>query len=68
MTTPAGFELTIPDRNELVIKVPGPQGPRGSNNVYIQADEPLDPGPWMWVQTNLGVDGSGFTIWIEDGE
>lgn len=30
MTAPAQFDIEVPDRNEIVIVVPGPQGPTGS--------------------------------------
>ena len=34
--------------------------------VHVSSTQPDGVGPYLWVQTNLGVDGSGFTFWIED--
>lgn len=46
---------------------PEPGTGDGAREVFVQPDEPQVPGPFIWVQTGLGVDGSGFTIWFEDG-
>lgn len=37
--------------------------------VYVQPSQPLVPEgvPYTWFQTGLGADGTGTTIWIEDG-
>jgi hypothetical protein len=36
---------------------------------YVGPAAPVDPepGPWLWVQTGLGPNGSGTTVWVEDG-
>lgn len=73
MTTPATIEIEVPDRNEIVIAVPGMQGPTGppgvdgNNNLFVQNADPVMTEPGLWVQTGLGDDGTGFTFWIEDG-
>jgi hypothetical protein len=36
-------------------------------NLFIGTQNPGTTGPWLWIQTGLGSDGSGFTFWIEDG-
>jgi hypothetical protein len=33
--------------------------------VYVQADQPTVPGPYMWIQLDLPV--NGWTLWFEDG-
>lgn len=34
---------------------------------FIQNAQPTVPGPYLWVQTGLGPDGTDHTLWIEDG-
>lgn len=73
MSTPAGFDIELPDRNEIVVVVPGPQGPKGDagetpeRNVFVQTVDPNLTEPGIWIETGLGADGTGFTLWIEDG-
>jgi hypothetical protein len=67
MSTPGGFEIEVPDRNELIIKVPGIQGPAGNTNVFVQPTDPIMTEPGLWIQTGLGTDGTGITLWVEDG-
>lgn len=38
----------------------------GDTPVFIQALAPVASGAYLWMQTGLG-DGSGFTLWMEDG-
>ena len=38
-----------------------------ATGVFVQPDQPVGNGPYLWVQTGLGDDGSGFTLWVEDG-
>jgi len=55
---------------------PGPegdQGPPGSSTsitgavpLFVGANTPAFVGPHLWMQTGLG-DGTGFTLWMEDG-
>jgi hypothetical protein len=48
---------------------PGVSGPSPDwLPVYIGPDEPPDDGRYgAWWQTGLGPDGTGVTLWIEDG-
>jgi hypothetical protein len=41
--------------------IPGEPGPQ---NLFIQADQPVSDGPYLWVELLPGGDA---TIWIEDG-
>lgn len=36
--------------------------------IFIQHSKPDKPGPYMWFQTGLGHNGSGMTLWIDDGK
>lgn len=46
----------------------GPQGDPGDQRVFVQAAQPDFSGQsGVWVQTGMG-DGSGMTIWVEDGQ
>lgn len=38
-----------------------------SIQTYIQETKPNVEGPFVWFQSGLGEDGSGFTLWIDDG-
>lgn len=44
-------------------------GGGGSQQVFVQATAPAaSPGvPYLWFQTGMGDDGTGFTLWIGDG-
>lgn len=46
-----------------------PSGGSGTQQVFAQASQPTVPAgtPYIWFQTGLG-DGSGMTMWIEDGQ
>jgi hypothetical protein len=50
--------------------VQGPTGPAGPQNLVVAATQPTfgTGQTGLWVQTGLGVDGAGFTLWIEDGQ
>jgi hypothetical protein len=50
--------------------IQGPAGPAGPQNLVVAATQPTfgTGQAGLWVQTGLGVDGSGFTLWIEDGQ
>ena len=37
-------------------------------SVYIQKSKPEGSSPHLWIQTGLGSDGNGMTLWIEDGQ
>lgn len=40
-----------------------------SGNVFVQPDAPVSAPPsYMWLQTGLGEDGTGMTLWVEDGQ
>lgn len=47
-----------------------PAGADGQPAVWLEVGEaqPAWTTPGLWVQTGLGADGSGATIWIEDGK
>ncbi len=41
---------------------------RAITNLYVQHDAPASTeGPFLWLQTGLGDDGAGITLWVEDG-
>lgn len=53
----------------------GPIGPIGATGTgiipgsvpyFLQSTAPVLTGAYMWMQTGLG-DGTGFTLWMEDG-
>jgi hypothetical protein len=47
----------------------GIDGTIGKDNLFISNTVPTPPGiPYLWIETGLGSDGSGFTFWIEDGQ
>ena len=39
----------------------------GGQQVFVQPAQPAAAGPYLWVQTGLAPNGSGFTFWFEDG-
>lgn len=40
-----------------------------SGNVFVQPTAPVSTPPsYMWLQTGLGEDGKGMTLWVEDGQ
>lgn len=43
-------------------------GAGGTQEVYVQAADPGLPNgvPALWVQTGLGTDGTGFTLWFNE--
>ncbi len=46
----------------------GIQGPPGVRGFYVQATAPIDTPPtYGWMQTGLPPNGTGMTLWIEDG-
>lgn len=56
----------------LLLAAPGPVGPRGPEgprSMYVSDAAPVAPPPtYAWIQTGLGADGKGFTLWFEDGK
>lgn len=59
VTTPAGPDV-------IQVQVPGIQGPSA---LSVGPTNTLTPGTQgLWIQTDLGSDGTGFTFWIEDGK
>lgn len=36
----------------------------GGGNLFIQDEEPVSAGPFLWFQTNFN---GGTTLWLEDG-
>lgn len=43
-------------------------GAGGTQEVFVQPTAPTPTGsPYLWIQTGLGADGTGFTFWVEDG-
>lgn len=63
--------LVLPqDRIQVVsVAVQGPPGAGGQSN-FVGPDAPVvEAGQrYSWWQTGLGADGSGVTLWIEDGQ
>lgn len=52
-----------------VIEVGGATGPAGPLNLFIQDTQPVTTlSKYLWIQTGMGVDGTGFTINFEDGK
>lgn len=46
----------------------GPQGEQGPSTgvpTFIQDETPDYDGPYVWVQTGLGADGSDYTVWYQ---
>ena len=40
-----------------------------AGNTFIGPDAPVShPAQYMWLQTGLGADGTGMTLWVEDGQ
>lgn len=48
----------------FVIHVPGPQGPKGNDNLVVSPTNPNLTEPGLWIQTF--EDGS-ISFWVEDG-
>lgn len=42
-------------------------GLASSTPLFIQSSNPGAPGPYMWVQTEVGTSGTDMTFWVEDG-
>lgn len=41
----------------------------GVSNLFISSTAPTGtPSQYMWVQTGMGVNGTGITFWLEDGK
>ncbi len=60
--------VTEPTTVVRISEAPGPRGIPGPDRLFIGPAAPVtDLTEWMWVQTGLGPDGTGFTIWLEDG-
>lgn len=38
-----------------------------AGRTFVQPTQPTVPGPWVWVQTGLGPNGTDVTVWVEDG-
>lgn len=63
IAAPPGFLAT----DEELAEATGSAVAAGQN-VFIGPDAPEDPpATYAWFETGLG-DGSGFTLWIEDGQ
>ena len=43
---------------------PGAKGDSGTPYVFVQPTQPSYTDPYLWWQTGLGDDGSGFTLWV----
>ncbi|GBF05827.1 hypothetical protein DAERI_060087 [Deinococcus aerius] len=45
-------------------------GLEGAPDLYLQPTRPAVPAgtTYLWVQTGLGPDGTGYSLWFEDGE
>lgn len=40
-----------------------------AGNTFVGPTAPVvHPTAYMWIQTGLGPDGKGVTIWVEDGQ
>ena len=40
-----------------------------AGNTFIGPTAPVShPAEYMWLQTGLGDDGKGMTLWVEDGQ
>lgn len=37
-------------------------------NLWVGKEKPGFSGPGIWIETGLGNDGTGWTMWIEDGQ
>lgn len=74
MTSPSTTRTVVvePSPETVLLAVPGPQGargPEGPRSTYVQPTAPVaPPATYLWLQTGLGADGSGFTLWFEDGQ
>ncbi len=44
-----------------------PSGALPTHTIVSQTRPEGGPGPFLWVQTGMGEDRTGFTFWIEDG-
>ena len=43
-------------------------GGAAAGNTFIGPTAPVShPAEYMWLQTGLGADGKGMTLWVEDG-
>lgn len=52
----------------LTIGIQGPAGAPGPQNLFIQPEAPItSQATYLWIQTGLGVGGTGITLWLEDG-
>ena len=55
---------------ETLVGPPGPTGPpgaaAGASPLFVGPTTPAFVGAYLWMETGLG-DGTGFTLWMEDG-
>ena len=35
---------------------------------FIQPDKPTHPGPYLWIQTGMGLNGAGMTFHVHTGD
>jgi hypothetical protein len=43
-------------------------GGAAAGNTFVGPTPPVThPAAYMWLQTGLGADGQGMTLWVEDG-
>lgn len=64
-----GDGVAVSHNGGLVTVTVTASGGGGAQQCFVQPTAPeVAPGvPYLWVQTGLGSDGSGFTLWIGDG-
>lgn len=62
-----GAEPSSPVEGEYWLDPAGTLDAPGAASLFVGPQQPEFAGPGLWVQTGLGSDGTGMTIWIEDG-
>lgn len=75
-TRPAGYAGQVifeEDTNRFQTFILGQWLPLAGATVFIQPTNPVIVGlipagfPFLWIETGLGVGGSDFSVWFEDG-
>lgn len=64
-----GIGGSITDQGDLHAALVGKASvddPRIASPLFVGHDAPAFSGAFLWVQTGLG-DGTGVTLWVEDG-